>query len=93
MHSLYKGHLPITDTSALSRGVHNSEVSLYLALRPESGTYLGYIATACTSLIPKVWWIWLSVRYVRLFAIAEAQMGPKLVSIVQNNGVSAVEGF
>ena len=29
VHSLYKGHLPITDTSARSRGVRNLEVPLY----------------------------------------------------------------
>ena len=28
-----------------------------------------------------------------LFAIAQAQMGLKLVSIIRNSGVSAVEGF
>ena len=30
---------------------------------------------------------------VHSFAIAQAQMGLKLVSIIWNNGVSAVEGF
>ena len=30
---------------------------------------------------------------MRLFAIAQAQMGPKLVSIIRNSGVSAVEIF
>ena len=28
------------------------------------------------------WWVWLSIRYVRLFAIVQAQMGPKLVSVI-----------
>ena len=37
--------------------------------------------------------MWLSVRYARSFAIVQTQMGPKLVSIVRNSGVSAVEGF
>ena len=34
-----------------------------------------------------------SVRYARSFAIAQAQMGPKLVSFIWNSGLSAVEGF
>ena len=29
VHSLYEGHLPITDTLTWSRGVRNSEVPLY----------------------------------------------------------------
>ena len=32
-------------------------------------------------------------RYTRSFAIAQAQMGPKLVSVIRNSGVSAVEGL
>ena len=31
--------------------------------------------------------------YARSFAVAQAQMGPTLVSVIQNNGMSAVEGF
>ena len=30
VHSLYKGHLPIKDTSGRYRGVRNSEVPLYV---------------------------------------------------------------
>ena len=34
------------------------------------------------------------VAKARSFAIAQVQMGPKLVSVyIQNSGVSAVEGF
>ena len=50
------------------------------------------MCTPCTPL-PLQAWVWLSVRYVRLFAIAQAQMGPKLVSIIQDSGLFAVEGF
>ena len=32
------------------------------------------------------------VHYARSFAIAQAQIGPKLVSVIPNSGVSAVEG-
>ena len=34
-----------------------------------------------------------SVRHVRSLAIAQAEMGLKLVSVIQNSGVSAAEGF
>ena len=33
------------------------------------------------------------VHYARSFVIAQAQMGLKLVSVVWNSRVSAVEGF
>ena len=36
--------------------------------------------------------MWLSVRYARSFVSAQAQMGPKLVSVIQNSGVSTPEG-
>ena len=34
-----------------------------------------------------------SVHYARSFAIVQAQMVPKLMSVMWNSGVSAVEGF
>ena len=34
-----------------------------------------------------------SVHYVRLFAVVQAQMGLNLVSVIRNSGVSTVEGF
>ena len=33
------------------------------------------------------------MSYVRSFAIVQAQMGLKLVPVIQNSGVSTVEGF
>ena len=36
--------------------------------------------------------MWLSVHYARSFAIAQAQMGPKSVSVIWNSRVSDVEG-
>ena len=35
--------------------------------------------------------MWLSVRYARSFAIAQEQMGLKLVSVLRNSGVFAIE--
>ena len=37
--------------------------------------------------------MWLSVHYARPFAIAQAQMEQKLVSIIRNSRVYTVEGF
>ena len=53
VHSLYKGHLPITDTSRRSRGVRTSEVPLYYNIRPFAFLllyvymYLTYGTIAC----------------------------------------------
>ena len=62
----------------------------YLALRQESRTYLGNIATVGHQYLPT---LLVSVRYMRLFAIAQAQMGLKLLSIIWNSWVSTVKGF
>ena len=37
--------------------------------------------------------MWLSVHYARSFAIVQAQIGLKLVSVIRNSRVSAVERF
>ena len=58
--------------------------------------HLGYVATVGSVILADVsdgCGYNISVSYAKSFAIVQAQMGPKLVSVIRNSRVSTVEGF
>ena len=54
---------------------------------------MGYIATVGSGNLPTSMMGVAKCPLCEVFAIVQAQMGPKLVSVIQNSGVSTAEGF